>query len=74
MSVLVRVLPSLVKGLAATNGKKTMWGAILTAGGIGMSFIPHLETVAVNTLIAGVPILATGIIHKIVKRKQKKEN
>ena len=71
-SVIGILLPKLVKSVAnKMNGYKTMTGVILTTGGMGMLFFHGGEAEAVTMLISGAPTLLGGIIHKIIKRKNR---
>ncbi len=70
--LIVLYAPGLVKKLAKkSDGKKTVTGIILTAAGVSMALIPETQHVAMEALAVGVPILITGIIHKIKKRRQR---
>ena len=66
--MLVKILALIAKGLAKTNGKKSVTGALTTLTGFGMLFIPGLEGEGVSALVVGIPLLITGITHKIVKK------
>lgn len=56
------------------NGKKTLAGGITTALGLGMLFVPGLQTEAIAILVTSVPTFTTGIIHKIHKKKKGKKD
>lgn len=70
MALLARILPLLAKGLSKTNGKKTVTGALLTATGAGMLFVPGLDEYAIETIIGGVTVLAGGATHKVIKKRK----
>jgi uncharacterized membrane protein HdeD (DUF308 family) len=72
--LLVPLVPAVAYKIAEkTNGWKTISGLILTGAGVGCLFVPALQSAGAGLLITGAPMLATGIIHKIIKFKNKKE-
>lgn len=69
--LLKTILPELASKVArATDGKKTISGLIMTAAGAGLLFLPGSQVEAISLLVAGVPTLAVGITHKIMKRRK----
>jgi len=51
-----------------SDGKKTLSGIILIAGGVGTIFLtPDYRDEGVNLVAIGIPLLITGITHKVVK-------
>jgi len=71
---IIAAAPNLAKKLYdATNGKKTLAGAIITGTGIACIFVPGAQTYALDLIIAGVPVLTAGIFHKVQKAQIKKE-
>jgi uncharacterized membrane protein HdeD (DUF308 family) len=69
LATLLRLCGFVVK---ITDGKKTIAGALITAIGIACFFIPGTNGYAIEFLVLGIPILITGITHKIVKAKNGK--
>ena len=62
--------PLLVKAGRKTDGKKTLSGALLTLGGIGLCLVDQTRDLGLNALVAGVPLMAAGIVHKFFKHKK----
>lgn len=73
ITLLKIMLPKIAKSAAAKmDGKKTITGIVLTGAGIGMLFLPGFQDDGIIAIASGTPILATGIWHKIQKRKKAK--
>lgn len=64
---LLPVIPGLSKKLLKGSGKKRILvGAVTTAAGVGMFFIPGAQEFAVETTAGGALALASGLINRYV--------
>lgn len=64
---LLPAIPGLSKKLLKGSGKKRIWaGAVTTAAGVGMFFIPGAQEFAVETTAAGALALSSGLINRYI--------
>lgn len=70
--ILKAVIPFLVKGFPflakLLDGKKTMIGIAGSGIGVGLLFVEF--SFGLQILYGSIPILFTGIVHKVVKKKK----
>jgi len=67
--LLLRLLPIWEK----MDGKKTYTGVTGLILGTLMCFYPPTVSEGIGVVIASVPVIVTGIWHKIIKSKKRKE-
>lgn len=76
IKLLLKLAPSILKVWKGMDGKKTWTGLVGVGVGTGLLFVPTMQGEGILTIITSVPVLATGVGHKIQKwwknRKERK--